>query len=152
MPAPTQRILFFHTEATDTNSDVQTPEIFTSPSPNLVTSLSEQTSHIFANTSLYTETASRLSSLQTLSVPPAEQSAQLVNLHPRLEAARTKQEILEAQANELRERSARCLEWWVKFGVVGMGELWNDWDERVRQTERTLGRMERAKAEKDGYV
>lgn len=39
------------------------------------------------------------------------------------------------------------LEWWVKTGVVGMGELWEDWEGRVRDVEREVRRVERRRGE-----
>lgn len=69
----------------------------------------------------------------------------MINLQPRLDAALEKQKQLESEAVLLRERSARCLEWWVKIGVVGMGELWEDWESRITDVSRATKRMERVR-------
>jgi hypothetical protein len=61
-------------------------------------------------------------------------------------------EIQRTQAHEvadLRIRSARLLERWLEVGVVGQGEVWAEWEERVRAVERGVRRMEVAR-EKEG--
>jgi hypothetical protein len=123
----------------------------TAPSPSLPDPAS-QASVVLAHAALYPETASRLSSLQTLQIPGAEQSANLVDLRPKIEILRNQQEDLQEQVRMLRERSARILQWWVEVGVVGMGGLWEDWVERIEDIDKTLKRWERQKAEEDGYI
>ncbi|OAP56952.1 hypothetical protein AYL99_09064 [Fonsecaea erecta] len=107
---------------------------------------------VLAHATLYPETASRLSSLQTLQIPPADQSAKLVSLAPRLEKLRQEEERIQEEVRELRERSARCLEWWVKIGVVGMGDMWEDWERRTAEVERNIIRRERRAKEQQGYL
>ncbi|OCT50759.1 putative nuclear distribution protein RO10 [Cladophialophora carrionii] len=114
--------------------------------------LSTLASIVLAHASLYPETASRLSSLQTLHVPPAEQSSELVSLVPRLRQLDREEQRLQDEARELRERSARCLEWWVKVGVVGMGDVWQDWEKRMADVERHVIRWERRAKEEQGYL
>ncbi|ETI23462.1 hypothetical protein G647_05264 [Cladophialophora carrionii CBS 160.54] len=132
------------------------PDLFapTVPTHNGVKSeeLSTLASIVLAHASLYPETASRLSSLQTLHVPPAEQSSELVSFVPRLRQLDREEQRLQDEARELRERSARCLEWWVKVGVVGMGNVWQDWEKRMADVERHLIRWERRAKEEQGYL
>jgi len=114
--------------------------------------LSTLASIVLSYATLYPETASRLSSLQTLQVPTAEQSARLIQLQPRLEECQKHEAEMEEEMRELRERSARCLEWWVKVGVVGIGDMWEQCERRIQEVERRLARCERRKREEDGYV
>ena len=48
----------------------------------------------------------------------------------------------ETEIDTLRELSARLLERWLQVGVVGQGELWADWDDRVKIAERSVRRKE----------
>ena len=114
--------------------------------------LSTLASIVLAHAAIYPETASRLSSLQTLQVPPADQSSTLVSLMPKLDQSHREDQILQDEIRDLQERSARCLEWWVKIAVVGMGDVWEDWERRVADLERNLVRWERRSKEEHGYV
>lgn len=107
---------------------------------------------MLAHAALYPETASRLSSLQTLQVPPAEQSSQLISLKPKLDELGRKEERIQDEVRNLRERSARCLEWWVNIGVVGMGDVWEDWEGRIADVERNLKRWETRAKDEQGYL
>ncbi|KEF61630.1 uncharacterized protein A1O9_03198 [Exophiala aquamarina CBS 119918] len=107
---------------------------------------------VLSHATLYPETASRLSSLQTLQIPPAEQSSKLIALSPGLEESRKVGRQMEQEVRELRERSVRCLEWWVKIGVVGMGEMWEDWETRIADVERNVIRWERRARDEQGYL
>jgi hypothetical protein len=114
--------------------------------------LSTLSSIILAHAMLYPETASRLSSLQSLQIPSADQSAKLLSLKPRLQQLQQEEQLLQGDVRELRERTARCLEWWVNIGVVGMGDVWEDWEKRISDVERNLIRWERRAKEEQGYV
>ena len=76
----------------------------------------------------------------------------MVELAPRIEQAKKTQAQLEDQARELRERSARILQWWVEIGCVGMGGLWEDWMSRVGEIERQVQRQEKKAKEEEGYL
>ena len=117
-----------------------------------VSESSSTTPTVSTHATLYPETASRLSSLQTLQVPPAEQSAKLSDLSSSIEESRQEQDALGIEIQDLRQRSARCLEWWVKVGVVGMGDLWDEWEDRIADIERYVARLERRKKEQEGYL
>jgi len=107
--------------------------------------LSDHANEVLSHSTLYTSTSSRLQTLQTLRVPSASQSANLMNARPRLLLLKKRQEEIDAELAELRGRSTKVLEWWVKTGVVGMGELWEDWEGRVKGVEREVRRAERRK-------
>jgi hypothetical protein len=134
-----------------TYPDLFAPTVATSDIPRSE-ELSTFASIVLAHAALYPETASRLSSLQTLQVPPAEESSQLISLVPKLRQLSREEQLLQDEARELRERSARCLEWWVKVGVVGMGDVWQDWEKRMADVERHLIRWERRAKEEQGYL
>lgn len=122
-----------------------------SPSPS-ITTLSQQSTEILTHSTLYTSTSAHLQTLSTLRIPPAEHSANLINAAPRLAKLKERQEKLDAEIDELRARSAAAVEWWVKHGVVGMGELWEDWEERVNVCERRVRREERRQREENGEI
>lgn len=111
--------------------------------------MSTTASIVLSHATLYPETASRLSSLQTLQIPPAEQSARLTELNPRIDKCTSKMEEMDKEIQALRERSARCLEWWVKMGVVGIGDLWEEWEDRLNEVERKITRIERRQKDED---
>jgi hypothetical protein len=117
-----------------------------------VEDVATQASVVLANATLYPETASRLSSLQTLKIPPSEGSAMLNNLSHELNNSRQRQGKIEAEIDELRQRSARCLDWWVNNGVLGMGALWEEWDARVVDLERRVAAFERQQKDEEGYI
>jgi len=132
------------------------PDLFDPRTNNLNTAGSEDlstiASSVLAHAALYPETASRLSSLQTLQVPPADQSSKLVSLMPKLKELDREEQQMQEEVRQLRERSARCLEWWVKIGVVGMGDMWEDWERRIAEVERAVIRWDRRAKEEQGYI
>lgn len=66
----------------------------------------------------------------------------LVDIVPRIEKARVKQDKQAAELAELRARSARAVEEWYTGGVLGMGERWTEWEERVKEAEILVRRKE----------
>jgi hypothetical protein len=104
---------------------------------------------VLAHASSFPETVSRLNSVKDLPIPPASASAELLALGPRLEKAIEVQESQLHDVAALRTRSARLLERWLEVGVVGQGEVWAEWEERVRGVERSARRIEVAR-EKQG--
>ncbi|KAJ9657368.1 hypothetical protein H2198_004379 [Neophaeococcomyces mojaviensis] len=120
--------------------------------PISTSELSHQANEILSHASLYTSTSSRLQTLQTLRIPPASQSAILIEQAPRMAKLRERQEELNGQISDLTTRSAKVLEWWVDVGVQGMGELWDDWEDRVAVCERFVKVHERKAKEERGEV
>jgi hypothetical protein len=96
---------------------------------------------VLAHASAFPETASRLTSLKDLPVPPAAKSALLVELGPRVQEARRVQERQMGEVSELRVRSARVVERWVGL-QIGIGECWSEWEGRMGQVERGVRRVE----------
>ncbi|KIV85151.1 hypothetical protein PV11_00883 [Exophiala sideris] len=132
------------------------PDLF-DPSPAAASTpktedLSTLASIVLSHATVYPETASRLSSLQTLQIPLAEQSSLLATLSPKLEECKATEDSIANEVRELRDRSARCLEWWVKIGVIGMGDISEDWERRVGDIQRHLIRWERRARDEQGYL
>ncbi|EER40656.1 nuclear distribution protein RO10 [Histoplasma capsulatum H143] len=116
-----------------------------SPQPPAIPStLSQQalTSIILSYASAFPETASRLTSLKDLPIPPASLSASLIELQPRLDRLVAVQEQQAAEIAELRARSALVAKRWVEVGVLGGGEVWAEWEGRIEKVERAVRRLE----------
>lgn len=137
------------------------PEVFIDSSSTIpvadnesssVRDLSSRATRVLSHASLYTSTSSRLQTLQTMHIPPAAHSANLINVEPRLKELKLRQERLDTDIEELKRRSANIVEWWMKTGVVGVGELFEDWEARVRDAEMSVRRLERRQAEARGEV
>ncbi|ETN40952.1 uncharacterized protein HMPREF1541_05232 [Cyphellophora europaea CBS 101466] len=128
------------------------PELKNSSASIPIEDVSTQASIVLANASLYPETASRLSSLQTLPIPPVETSSKLAGLSGDIDKCQHEQDNLDVTVQDLRQRSARCLEWWIKIGVVGMGDLWEEWEDRMVELERQVTRHERKRQDEEGYI
>lgn len=124
----------------------------TQEQPVSTSELSHRANEILSHASLYTSTSSRLQTLQTLRIPPASQSANIVEQAPRIARLRERQEELNEQIIDLTARSANVLEWWVKVGVQGMGEVWEDWEDRVAVCERFVKVYERRAKEERGDI
>ena len=137
--------------AASTYPDLFDPTVSASNPPKSE-DLSTIASIVLSHATLYPETASRLSSLQTLHVPPASQSSKLVSLMQKLEQLHQEEQRKQDEVRDLRDRSARCLEWWVKVAVVAMGDVWEDWERRIADLERRLTRWERRAKEEQGYL
>jgi hypothetical protein len=114
--------------------------------------LSTQASAVLANASLFSQTASRLSSLQNLQVPSADSSTNLTTLKVGIEACSKKQNELDQEVDALRARSAQCLEWWITTGVLGMGDMWEEWQYRMVDLQRRLARYEIQSKDEEGYL
>lgn len=131
--------------------DSRFPDLFQSPAPNAVpATLSSQalTALVLSYASAFPETASRLTSLKDLPIPPAEASTSLIELQPRLDRLAVVQEQQAAEVAELRARSALLMKRWMEVGIVGGGEVWGDWEGRVERVERTVKRIEGKEREK----
>lgn len=133
------------------------PDIFPSSTSTSATSsnshnLSQQATQVLAHASLYTSTSSRLQTLQTLRIPEATVSAGIMEQGGHLKNLLERQEILEERAAELKRRSVAVLEWWVNVGIKGMGELWEDWEDRVAVCERFVKVHERRAKEERGEL
>lgn len=126
--------------------DARFPDLFqtVSSGTTIPTTLSTQSlaAIVLAYASAFPETASRLTSLQDLPIPPASASTSLIELQPRLDRLAHIQEQQAAELAELRTRSALVIKRWVEVGIVGGGELWAEWEGRVERVERGVRRAE----------
>lgn len=75
-----------------------------------------------------------------------------MELSNEIQKCRQEQDGLDSEIQDLRQRSARCLEWWVKTGVLGMGDLWEEWEDRMVELERQVARFERKVKDEEGYI
>ena len=100
---------------------------------------------VTASAPSYHQTASRLSALKDLPLPPVDASSALISLLPRLEKAEVEQESQEQEIAALRDRSARVVQIWYETGVLGEGECWTEWEARVSEAEKAVRRRELVK-------
>ncbi|OJD10958.1 hypothetical protein AJ78_08170 [Emergomyces pasteurianus Ep9510] len=126
------------------NNSSSSSSTATTATPSIPTTLSQQalTSIILSYASAFPETASRLTSLKDLPIPPASLSASLIELQPRLDRLAAVQEQQAAEVAELRARSALVAKRWVEVGVLGASEVWADWEGRIEKVERGVRRLE----------
>ncbi|KAI9683306.1 MAG: hypothetical protein M1822_006171 [Bathelium mastoideum] len=103
---------------------------------------SELLAIILASAPLYSETASRLTLLADLPVPPTTALTSLISLRPRIAQAEARQEEQEHEIGELRARTTSLLEEWYELGVLAQGEQWVEWEERLLDVERDVKRDE----------
>lgn len=131
------------------------PEIFNLPSTNSTSEsantkdLSRHADEVLAHATLYTSTSSRLQTLETLRIPPAAHTANLIEQGPRVRALAARQDRLDTQVDDLTERSVKAVTWWRENEIDGMNELWDDWQERVKACERSIRREERKRRDEN---
>lgn len=111
--------------------------------------LAKQAVDVLAHQATYTSTSAQLQTLQTLQIPPAQHSAALIEQEPRIVVLGERQDRLEREIDALRARSAQMLEWWIRTGVVGIGEVVEDWEARVVDCDRAMRRIQRQKHEEE---
>ncbi|KAK0931062.1 hypothetical protein LTR29_016438 [Friedmanniomyces endolithicus] len=130
------------------------PSLFHPPPPNTPSTLppTQLTALILAHSQLYASVSANLTQLQDTRVPDPASAAKLVELAPRIEKARAKQEKQAREVAELRARSARVVERWLEVGMLGMSERWAEWEERLREVEIVVRRREGAKRREEGMV
>jgi hypothetical protein len=107
---------------------------------------------VLSSATLYPTTASRLTSILDVPVPPAETSASLVALQPRISKVEIVQEAQNRDLVELNKRSAEVLERWYKISVLGGGECWAEWEGRVARVERDTRRQEAMREKHDNVL
>lgn len=98
----------------------------------------------------YQSTASRLTSLNDVPIPDASLSATLMSISPRLDKLSSTALKQELDVAELQNRSAAVLERWYEVGVVGMGDCWSEWEERLVGSEIAIRREEARRARENG--
>jgi hypothetical protein len=107
---------------------------------------------IMASASTYPATASRLTSILDVPVPPAELSAQLIDLQPRIAKVEALQAAQNADIAQLRERSAAVIQRWYTVDILRAGESWAELEGRVEQVEQKVRRTALAKRLDDDMV
>jgi hypothetical protein len=136
-------------------TDARHPDLFQSlHSDDLPTTLDTASilSIVLASASSYPSTASRLTSIRDVPIPPAELSAQLINLQPRIAKVEALQASQNADITELRERSAAVIQRWYTKDVLGAGEIWAELEGRVAVVEQKIRRAALAKRLDDNMV
>ncbi|KAH8793837.1 hypothetical protein F5882DRAFT_55925 [Hyaloscypha sp. PMI_1271] len=131
------------------------PDLFQSLRSNdLPTTLDTESllSIIMASASAYPATASRLTSILDVPVPPAELSAQLIDLQPRIAKVEALQAAQNADIAQLRERSAAVIQRWYTMDILRAGESWAELEGRVEQVEQKVRRTALAKRLDDDMV
>jgi hypothetical protein len=107
---------------------------------------------VLASSSAYSATASRLTSIRDVPVPPAELSAQLVELMPRIARVEAVQAAQDADIADLRARSAAVIQQWYTHGILRAGDSWAALEGRVEQGEQKVRRATLAKKLEDSMV
>ncbi|KAH8588103.1 hypothetical protein B0O99DRAFT_656141 [Bisporella sp. PMI_857] len=131
------------------------PDLFQSISPEEVPSTLDTSSIlsiILASASSYPSTASRLTSILDVPIPPAEQSAQLIELIPRIAKAEAIQASQNTEIASLRERSAELIYRWHTGNTLQQGDGWAESVGKLEQVERRVRRLEFTKRIDDGIV
>lgn len=131
------------------------PELFTqatNPESSNTLPLAPQAALVLSHAQLYSRVSGQLQSLQETSVPDASSAAKLRELQPRIEKAAVRQEQQAKELVELRSRSADAVERWYETGVLGMAERWVEWEERMRDVEIVVRRLEGAKKREEELV
>ena len=78
-------------------------------------------------------------------VPPADLSAQLIELVPRIAQLEAVQAVQDAEIAELRARSAAVIQQWYTNDILRVGDAWADLEGRVEQGEQKVRRATIAK-------
>lgn len=102
---------------------------------------------INSRASAYPSTVSRLASMKDMLVPSAESSACLAALRPRIAQLELLQASQEKEIAELQSRSLAILQRWYRLEVLGGGDRWTEWEERVFDVERGVGQDEAFRAQ-----
>lgn len=131
------------------------PSIFdhtSTDAPSTLPPAAQLAALVLAHAHLYTSVSVNLTQLQDTHLPDAAALVKLVDLQPRMDKARAKQDLQAKEFAELRARSAKAVEKWYEDGVLGMGDTWAGWEERVRDAEIVVRRREAAKRREEGLV
>jgi hypothetical protein len=107
--------------------------------------LAPQAALVLAHAQLYSRVSGQLQSLQETSVPDPASASKLRELQPRIEKAAARQQQQANELAELRSRSAAAVERWYESGILGMAERWAEWEERMRDVEIVVRRLEAMK-------
>lgn len=135
--------------------DARYPDLFQSiKTDDLPTALDTSSilSIILASASSYPATASRLTSILDVPIPPAEQSARLIELVPRIAKLEAIQAAQHADIAALRGRSAAVIQRWYTVDVLQAGDSWAELEGRVERMEQKVRRAALAKRQDEEMV
>lgn len=107
---------------------------------------------VLAHAQSYELMHKQLGIVSDLALPSPAALVPLVELQTRIDSTEARQNQLSLQVASLRSRSASLLESWYTSGVLDMSEQWTDWEERLRDIEILVRRLEAAKKREDGFV
>lgn len=131
------------------------PEIFDRTTdanqPNTL-SLGPQAALVLSHAQLYSRISGQLQSLNDTSIPDPTSASKLRDLQPRIAKAAARQERQAIELADLRSRSAAAVEQWYETGVLGMAERWAEWEERMRDVEIVVRRLEAMKKREEEVV
>jgi hypothetical protein len=119
--------------------------------PNTL-ALPSQAALVLSHAQLYSSISGQLQSLQETDVPDPTSASKLRELQPRIDKAAARQEQQATELAELRSRSAAAVEKWYETGVLGMAERWAEWEERMRDVEIVVRRLEAVKKRDEELV
>ena len=85
-------------------------------------------------------------------IPPTESSVVLVSLLPRIAKIKELQDSQAAEVADLRLQSAAILKRWYEIGVLGSGECWTEWEERMLDMEKIVRRGESRRAQEAAVI
>jgi hypothetical protein len=141
--------------ATHYFTDSRHPDLFQSISPDEAPSTLDTQSIlaiVLASASSYPSTASRLTSILDVPVPPANLSAQLIDLHPRIAKVEALHAAQNADMATLRERTAAVIQRWYTVDIVRAGESWAELEGRIEGVEQKVRRAALAKRLDDHMI
>ena len=104
--------------------------------------ISSQLALVLSISQTYTHTASQLTLLQDLHVPPTAPIADLAAILPRLARVQQVQSQQEAEVVALAKRTGVLLLRWFDGSVIGGGRCWVDWEGRLREVDKLVRRRE----------
>jgi hypothetical protein len=140
---------------TISQTDARYPDLFQSiNAEDLPTTLDTSSiqSIVLASSSAYPSTASRLTSIMDVPVPPADLSAQLIELVPRIAQLEAIQATQDGEIAGLRARSAAAIQQWYTNDILRAGDAWADLEGRVEQGEQKVRQATLAKKMEDSLV
>lgn len=97
-------------------------------------------------------TASQVTQLNDLPLPPTQSFSTLIANLPRMAAIDHKQREQAVQIAELRKRSGMLLLKWHELFVLSPGRCWAEWDSRLQDAETKVRREAFRRSQEDGAV